>query len=60
MADGYRNKRVAVIDADTGKIKRWWGAYGNKPDDSPQGPYNPAAAALQQYPQPGALRRARQ
>ena len=31
------NKRVAVMDADTGKIKRFWGAYGNKPDDSAAG-----------------------
>ncbi len=47
VADGYRNRRLAVIDADTGRIKRWWGAYGNKPDDSPQGPYNPAVAQQQ-------------
>ena len=52
VADGYRNKRVAVLDADTGKIKRYWGAYGNKPDDGPQGPYNPTAAALQQFRNP--------
>jgi DNA-binding beta-propeller fold protein YncE len=52
VADGYKNKRVAVIDPDTGKIKRWWGAYGNKPDDAPQGPYNPTAQALQQYRSP--------
>ena len=25
---------MAVIDADTGKMKRYWGAYGNKPDDT--------------------------
>jgi DNA-binding beta-propeller fold protein YncE len=47
VADGYRNRRLAVIDADTGKIKRWWGAYGNKPDDSPQGPYNPTVVGQQ-------------
>src|SRR4029434_5785509 len=35
IADGYLNKRVAVIDADSGKMKRFWGAYGNKPDDTP-------------------------
>jgi DNA-binding beta-propeller fold protein YncE len=52
VADGYKNKRVAVLDGDTGKIKRFWGAYGNKPDDSPQGPYNPTATALQQYRSP--------
>jgi hypothetical protein len=35
IADGYGNKRVAVIDMDSGKIKRYWGAYGHKPDDKP-------------------------
>jgi hypothetical protein len=34
VADGYLNTRVVVLDADTGKVKRFWGAYGNKPDDS--------------------------
>jgi hypothetical protein len=34
VADGYGNRRVVVFDADTGKYKRHWGAYGNKPDDS--------------------------
>ena len=33
IADGYINRRVIVIDADTGKFKRMWGAYGNIPDD---------------------------
>ena len=33
VADGYRNKRVAVFDADTGKYKRHWGAYGKVPKD---------------------------
>ena len=31
VADGYGNQRVAVFDADTGKFKRMWGAFGNKP-----------------------------
>src|SRR5712692_9954781 len=31
ISDGYGNKRVVVLDADTGKFKRYWGAYGNKP-----------------------------
>jgi hypothetical protein len=52
VAVGYKNKRVVVIDPDTGKIKRWWGGYGNKPDDAPQGPYNPTSEALQQYRSP--------
>lgn len=34
IADGYTNRRVIVFDADTGKFKRMWGAYGSKPDDS--------------------------
>jgi DNA-binding beta-propeller fold protein YncE len=33
VADGYVNRRVIVLDADTGKFKRMWGAYGNRPDD---------------------------
>src|ERR1700681_4208033 len=52
VADGYRNRRVAVLDADTGKMKGFWGAYGNKPDDGAQGHYNPTATALQQYRSP--------
>src|SRR5207237_3338045 len=41
IADGYGNHRVIVYDADTGKYKRHWGAYGNKPSDANLGPYNP-------------------
>ncbi len=52
VADGYRNRRLAVIDGDTGKIKRWWGAYGKKPDDGELAPYNAAAAPGEQYRNP--------
>ena len=52
IADGYLNKRVAVIDADTGKMKRWWGAYGNKPDDTPLAAYDPSAPPAQQFRNP--------
>jgi DNA-binding beta-propeller fold protein YncE len=52
LADGYLNKRVAVIDADSGQVKRYWGAYGNKPDDSSLGPYNPDAPPAQQFRNP--------
>jgi len=52
VADGYGNKRVAVIDMESGKIKRYWGAYGNKPSDAPLGPYNPAAPPAQQFRNP--------
>lgn len=34
IADGYRNRRVAVFDGETGAYKRHWGAYGEVPDDA--------------------------
>jgi DNA-binding beta-propeller fold protein YncE len=34
VSDGYINRRLAVFDADTGKYKRHWGAYGKRPDDA--------------------------
>jgi DNA-binding beta-propeller fold protein YncE len=52
VSDGYGNKRVAVIDMDSGKIKRYWGAYGNKPDDTNLGNYNPDAPLAQQFRNP--------
>jgi DNA-binding beta-propeller fold protein YncE len=52
VADGYGNKRVVVIDADTGKFKRYWGAYGNKPDDTNLGPYEPSAPLAKQFRTP--------
>ena len=52
VADGYKNKRVAVLDADTGKMKRYWGAYGNKPDDADLGNYDPKAPPAQQFRNP--------
>jgi DNA-binding beta-propeller fold protein YncE len=52
IADGYRNKRVAVLDADTGELKRFWGAYGNEPDDANLGPYDPDAPPAQQFRNP--------
>jgi DNA-binding beta-propeller fold protein YncE len=41
VADGYGNHRVAVIDADTGAVKRMWGAYGKPPTDEKLPTYNP-------------------
>jgi DNA-binding beta-propeller fold protein YncE len=52
VADGYFNKRVAVVDMDSGKIKRYWGAYGNKPDDSPLPRYDPKGPLSQQFRTP--------
>jgi DNA-binding beta-propeller fold protein YncE len=52
IADGYLNRRVAVIDADTGKMKRYWGAYGNRPDDTDLGKYDPKAPPAKQFRNP--------
>jgi len=52
VADGYGNHRVIVFDAETGKYKRHWGAYGHKPDDAPLGRYNPADPPAQQFRNP--------
>jgi hypothetical protein len=34
ITDGYVNRRVVVYDADSGKFKRMWGAYGKQPPAS--------------------------
>ena len=52
IADGYGNRRVAVLDADTGAFKRYWGAYGNQPDDSITFRYDPNAEPPQQFGSP--------
>jgi len=53
VADGYGNRRVWVIDAETGAFKRQWGAFGNEPVDAiPVGQANPAPVA----PDPAAER----
>ena len=52
ISDGYGNKRVVVIDVNTGERKRYWGAYGNKPDDTDLGRYNPTAPPAQQFRNP--------
>ena len=68
LADGYGNKRVAVVDGTTGELKRFWGAYGNCTERrrSPAlRPHGRAGARHGQQgqvrhaavPEPGALRR---
>lgn len=49
VSDGYLNRRVIVFDADTGKYKRHWGAYGKKPDDGPAVNYEPDKPLPQQF-----------
>jgi hypothetical protein len=51
-ADGYSHKRVAVLDMDTGKLKRYWGAYGNQPVDTNLGRYDPDAPLARHFRNP--------
>ena len=41
IADGYRNRRVVVVDGATGKYLRHWGAYGKPPDDTQKNANDP-------------------
>jgi DNA-binding beta-propeller fold protein YncE len=52
VSDGYGNHRVIVFDADTGKYKRHWGAYGHRPEDVDLGRYDPNAPPPQQFRNP--------
>ena len=48
VADGYGNRRILIVDADTGKYIGHFGAYGNNPID------DAAAAAAGAWPQASA------
>jgi DNA-binding beta-propeller fold protein YncE len=52
IADGYGNRRVIVFDAETGRYKRHWGAYGKRPADDSLGRYDPKAPRAQQFRSP--------
>jgi len=53
VADGYGNHRVIVFDANSGKFKRTWGAFGGKPEPpAPTGPQAPGAAPAQTQANP--------
>ena len=49
IGDGYGNRRVIVIDVATGKYKRHWGAYGNKPSDERVPAYDPKGTPSKQF-----------
>jgi len=50
VSDGYRNRRVAVFDGETGAYLRHWGAYGEQPDDEYDfGDRNPAGPPPRQF-----------
>ena len=48
VADGYGNRRILIVDADTGKYIGHFGAYGNNPVD------DAAAAAAGTWPEASA------
>lgn len=52
VADGYGNRRVIVLDADTGAYKRHWGAYGSRPDDTQLPPYKAGEPPPKQFRTP--------
>ena len=52
VADGYGGRRVAVLDSSTGAFKRYWGAYGNAPDDTPPPLYDPDEPPFPQFRTP--------
>lgn len=49
VADGYRNRRIAVFDSETGAYKRHWGAYGARPDDAALPAYQQGMDAAEQF-----------
>jgi hypothetical protein len=52
LADGYLNRRVAVLDAATGAVKRFWGARGNVPSDAAVPGYQPGETPPNQFRTP--------
>lgn len=54
VADGYGNRRVVVLDAETGAFKRMWGAFANTPLDPPPPPPAPVAPPGGTAPAPAA------
>ena len=49
IGDGYRHRRVIVVDVATGKYKRHWGAYGNRPSDEKVPAYDPKGTPSKQF-----------
>jgi len=49
LADGYGNKRVAVVDVATGAFKRYWGAYGTDEPVDERITYTPGEALPRQF-----------
>jgi DNA-binding beta-propeller fold protein YncE len=54
VADGYGNRRVIVLDPDTGGFKRMWGAFGNAPLDASPAPLRAGLSGLAEPAPPAA------
>jgi hypothetical protein len=52
ITDGYINHRIIVFNANNGEYKRMWGAFGNKPDDTPMPRFDRSAPPRQQFDTP--------
>ena len=52
IADGYLNRRIIVFDAESGKYKRHWGAYGDVPSDDDLLTYSPDDPPLKTFRTP--------
>lgn len=51
IADGYGNRRIVVVDRETGQYRRHWGAYGDvSVDDADPGPFAADRPAEQNPP----------
>jgi DNA-binding beta-propeller fold protein YncE len=49
ISDGLRNRRVVEVDAETGAIRKFWGANGSTPSDAATPAYSPSAAPSAQF-----------
>jgi DNA-binding beta-propeller fold protein YncE len=49
IADGLRNRRVVEVDAETGAIRKFWGANGGTPSDASMPAYSPSAPPSSQF-----------
>ncbi len=52
ITDGYTNRRVIVVDANTGAYKRHWGAFGQRPDDGAVPRFSRTATPSRQFDTP--------
>lgn len=53
VADGYANRRVIVLDTETGAFKRMWGAFGDAPPSTPATPAPPTKRPADTPPETG-------